>query len=193
MKKVLLLGDSIRMGYDDYVKEELKEFEVFYDSEDNGRFSDYTIWMFNFYNNTYGPFDVVHFNCGYWDMHIECPNGEREVPIEDYVYNLKRLVGYIKFTGAIPVFATTTPIYDTPEKEGEFEKVDYKNAWVKEYNDAALKTMKEENVLVDDLYSLLLDANKRHYKCYDSLHLTEEGYKKCAQEISRVVRSILKP
>ena len=47
MKKVLLLGDSIRMGYDDFVKEELKEFEVFYDPDDNGRFSDYTIWMFN--------------------------------------------------------------------------------------------------------------------------------------------------
>ncbi len=193
MKKVLLLGDSIRMGYDDYVKEELKEFEVFYDPEDNGRFSDYTIWMFNFYNNTYGPFDVVHFNCGYWDMHIECPNNEREVPIEDYTYNLKRLIRYIKSTGAIPIFATTTPIYDTPEKDGEFVKIDYKNAWVNEYNDAALKIMKEENVLVDDLYSLLLDESKRYYKCQDSLHLTDEGYRKCAKEVARVIRSILNP
>ncbi len=193
MKKVLLLGDSIRMGYDDYVKEELKEFEVFYDPEDNGRFSDYTIWMFNFYNNTYGPFDVVHFNCGYWDMHIECPNNEREVPIEDYTYNLKRLIRYIKSTGAIPIFATTTPIYDTPEKDGEFVKIDYKNAWVNEYNDAALKIMKEENVLVDNLYSLLLDESKRYYKCPDSLHLTDEGYRKCAKEVARVIRSILNP
>lgn len=35
MKKVLLLGDSIRMGYDDYVKEELDgKCEVVYDAED---------------------------------------------------------------------------------------------------------------------------------------------------------------
>ena len=33
MKKVLLLGDSIRMGYDDYVKEELDgKCEVVYDA-----------------------------------------------------------------------------------------------------------------------------------------------------------------
>ena len=40
MKRVLLLGDSIRMGYDEYVKELLEgEFEVVYDDADNGRFA----------------------------------------------------------------------------------------------------------------------------------------------------------
>ena len=44
MKKVLLLGDSIRMGYDDYVKEALDgKCEVVYDAEDNGRFAAYTL------------------------------------------------------------------------------------------------------------------------------------------------------
>ena len=48
MKKVLLLGDSIRMGYDEYVKEILKdEFDVIYDESDNGRFSAYTLWQAN--------------------------------------------------------------------------------------------------------------------------------------------------
>jgi hypothetical protein len=38
MKKVLLLGDSIRMGYDDYVKEILRDkCEVIYAPEDNDR------------------------------------------------------------------------------------------------------------------------------------------------------------
>ena len=46
MKKVLLLGDSIRMGYDDYVKEALDgKCEVVYDAEDNGRFAAYTLWQ----------------------------------------------------------------------------------------------------------------------------------------------------
>ena len=40
MKKVLLLGDSIRMGYDDYVKEILQgKCEVYYAADENGRFS----------------------------------------------------------------------------------------------------------------------------------------------------------
>lgn len=48
MKKVLLLGDSIRMGYAEYVKELLKnKFDVYYDDNDNGRFAAYTLWQAN--------------------------------------------------------------------------------------------------------------------------------------------------
>ncbi len=40
MKKVLLIGDSIRMGYDKYVKDALNEVaEVYYPTE-NCRFSE---------------------------------------------------------------------------------------------------------------------------------------------------------
>ncbi len=191
MKKVLLLGDSIRMGYDDFVKEELKECEVFYEPEDNGRFITYEIWMFNNLNSRFGPFDVVHFNAGYWDMNREGPNGEPETPLEDYVHNLKRLIRLIRATKAIPVFATTIPIYDNPFKDGEYEPTNYQNAWVIEYNKAALEVMEEEGVKVNDLYSLLL-KEKRYCKCYDSLHLTEEGYKKCAKQVAQVVREVIK-
>ena len=191
MKKVLLLGDSIRMGYDDYVKEELKECEVFYEPEDNGRFITYEIWMFNNLNSRFGPFDVVHFNAGYWDMNREGPNGEPETPLEDYKHNLQRLIRLIRATKAIPVFATTIPIYDNPIKDGDYEPTNYRNAWVLEYNQAALEVMEEEGVKVNDLYSLLL-KEKRYCKCYDSLHLTEEGYQKCAKQVAQVVREIIK-
>ena len=44
MKKVLLLGDSIRMGYQYQLKELLKdECKVIF-SDDNGRFASYTLW-----------------------------------------------------------------------------------------------------------------------------------------------------
>lgn len=51
--------------------------------------------------------------------------------------------------------------------------------------------MEEEGVKVNDLYSLLL-KEKRYCKCYDSLHLTEEGYKKCAKQVAQVVREVIK-
>ena len=190
MKKVLLLGDSIRMGYDEYVKEELKEFDVYFDNDDNGRFTAYTIWMFNQLNNKFGPFDLVHFNNGYWDMNQEGPNLEEETPLPDYIHNLKRLIDLIRSTKAIPVFATTIPIYDTPVKDGSFEVTNYKNEWVIRYNEAALELMRKENVAVNDLYSLLL-KEERYAKCYDSLHLTIDGYKKCAKQVSLVIREIL--
>ena len=43
MKKILLLGDSIRMGYDKYVRESLDGVaEVYYDDE-NSRFAAYIL------------------------------------------------------------------------------------------------------------------------------------------------------
>ena len=190
MKKICLLGDSIRMGYDDFVKEELKEYEVYYDSEDNGRFTAYTIWMFNQLNAKYGPFDVVHFNNGYWDMNRSDIDNIPQTPIEDYIYNLKRLINMIKSRGAIPIFATTTPIYDTPIQDGNYMPTNYKNEWVKEYNEAALKLMKQEGVMVNDLYSLMYQEN-RFAKVYDSLHLTEDGYRKCAKQVANCIRKAI--
>ena len=190
MKKVLLLGDSIRMGYDDYVKEELKECEVIYDKDDNGRFITYTIWMFSDLYDKYGPFDVVHFNTGYWDMNRSDIDNIPQTPIEDYIYNLKRLINMIKSRGAIPIFATTTPIYDTPIQDGNYMPTNYKNEWVKEYNKAALKLMKQEGVMVNDLYSLMYQEN-RFAKVYDSLHLTEDGYRKCAKQVANCIRKAI--
>ena len=189
MKKVLLLGDSIRMGYDEFVKEELKEYEVYYDEEDNGRFSAYTIWQFNQLYKKYGPFDIVHFNNGYWDMNHEDPFKEPETPLKDYLHNLERLVDLLRRTGSKVIFALTTPIYNMEEDSEEFKTTYYKNEWVKEYNAAALKLMKKLNVPVNDLYSLLLDGY-HYYKCSDSLHLTQEGYKKCALKVSEEIRKI---
>ncbi|MBO4666898.1 MAG: hypothetical protein J5666_02050 [Bacilli bacterium] len=189
MKKVLLLGDSIRMGYDEFVKANLPEFEVYYDEEDNGRFCSYTIWQFNQLYKKDGPFDIVHFNNGYWDMNHEDPFGEAETPLPDYLHNLKRLIDLIRKTGAIPIFSLTTPIYNISVEEDGFKPTGYKNEWVIEYNEAALKLMQDENVEVIDLYHLLLDGY-HYYKCYDSLHLTEEGYQKCAKAISDKIKEM---
>ena len=60
MKKVLLLGDSIRMGYQYQLKELLKdECKVIF-SDDNGRFASYTLWQANQMFKEYGRFDLVH-------------------------------------------------------------------------------------------------------------------------------------
>jgi len=111
MKKVLLLGDSIRMGYDEYVKELLEgKCEVFYADADNGRFAAYTLWQANQFFRHHGKFDVVHWNNGYWDMNVEAPMTEAMHPIDEYVHFLKRIIAEIRRNGAEIIFATTTPV-----------------------------------------------------------------------------------
>ena len=143
MKRVLLLGDSIRMGYDEYVKEILKdEFEVVYDDYDNGRFAAYTLWQANQFFRNFGRFDVVHWNNGYWDMHVEAPMKTAIHPVDEYVYFLGRILNEIRNNGATPVFATTTPILsDEAAAEVIVEGIaysKYKPEWVTEYNEAAV-------------------------------------------------------
>lgn len=190
MKKVLLLGDSIRMGYDEYVKELLKDkCEVLYDEEDNGRFAAYTLWQANQLFKKYGKFDVVHWNNGYWDMNVEAPMIEAMHPIDEYIHFLKRIIAEIRRNGAEIIFATTTPILNSGaafDNTGTGVKINYSNDWVAKYNDAAKKLMAEENITVNDLYALML-KDKNYYKCEDMLHLTEEGTKVCAEQAARLI------
>ena len=192
MKKVLLLGDSIRMGYDEYVKELLEgEFEVCYDDVDNGRFAAYTLWQANHFFKHYGRFDVVHWNNGYWDMNEEAPMTEAIHPVGEYVHFLGRILAEIRRNGAVPVFATTTPILPAELGEvirnPEIPPTNYINDWVVKYNAAAVDFMKGEGVLVNDLYSVCVE-DPFYFKCPDLLHLTEEGYRKCAEKVAQAIR-----
>lgn len=188
MKKVLLLGDSIRMGYDEYVREILKDkCAVYYDENDNGRFAAYTLWQANQFFKNYGKFDVVHWNNGYWDMNIEAPMVDALHPLDEYLHFLKRIIAEIRRNGAEIIFATTTPVLDY---DSEGNMINYKNDWVTKYNSAAKKLMSEQNITVNDLYQLML-KDKHYYKCEDMLHLTQEGYMVCAQQTARLIEEKL--
>ncbi|RAU93434.1 GDSL-type esterase/lipase family protein [Paenibacillus sp. YN15] len=190
MKKVLLLGDSIRMGYDEYVKDMLKgKCEVYYDDADNGRFAAYTLWQANQLFRKHGKFDVVHWNNGYWDMNIEAPMTEAIHPIDEYVHFLKRIIAEIRRNGADIIFATTTPVLtsgSSMDNTGTGVNIKYNNDWVIQYNDAAKRVAAEEKITINDLYTLMLQ-DKNCYKCEDRLHLTEEGYRLCAEQAVRLI------
>ena len=190
MKKVLLLGDSIRMGYQQFVKEELAdEYEVRY-PEDNGRFAAYTLWQVNQELKWNPDIQLVHFNNGYWDMNIEAPMTEAIHPMEEYVSFLRRIVALCRQCGARVVFATTVPILEegsAGDNTGVQGTINYSNEWVKEYNAAAVKLMEELDVPVNDLYALCMQDSRR-YKCEDMLHLSEEGSRACAKQVAEYVR-----
>ena len=190
MKKVLLLGDSIRIGYQNDVKELLAgEYEVLC-PEDNGRFAAYTLWQANQMFKWNPDIELVHFNNGYWDMNIEAPMTEAIHPVEEYVSFLRRIVALCRQCGAKVVFATTVPILEAGAAEdntGAEGTINYSNEWVKEYNAAATALMQELEVPVNDLYALCME-DARRYKCEDLLHLSPEGSRRCAGQVAEYVR-----
>ncbi len=190
MRKVLLLGDSIRMGYQQFVKEELAdEYEVRY-PEDNGRFAAYTLWQVNQELKWNPDIELVHFNNGYWDMNVEAPMTEAIHPVEEYVSFLRRIVTLCRQCGAKVVFATTVPILEAGaagDNTGVQGTINYSNEWVKTYNAAAVELMAQLDVPVNDLYALCMQDSRR-YKCEDMLHLSEEGSRACAKQVAEFVR-----
>lgn len=70
MKKVTLLGDSIRLlGYGKTVAEELgKDGTEVFQPDDNCRFAKYTLRMLFDLKDQIAGSDVIHWNNGLWDV-----------------------------------------------------------------------------------------------------------------------------
>ena len=194
MKKVLLLGDSIRMGYQAYVKDLLKdEYEVVF-PEENGRFAAYTLWQANQMFKEHSDIALVHWNNGYWDMNVEAPMTEPMHPIEEYLGFLRRIASFIRQQGAEVIFATTVPILEkgtSGDITGVEADISYDNDHVMAYNAAAKALMSELGVEVNDMYALCME-DERRYKCADLLQLTEQGSRRCAEVIAQKIRDVLK-
>ncbi|MDD4690036.1 MAG: hypothetical protein PHE51_09860 [Eubacteriales bacterium] len=187
MKKILLIGDSIRGGYDKYVKLSFDGVaQVYYPSE-NCRFTTYIIRnIFEWKNDICcgDDVDLVHWNAGLWDDLIVL-DGKHHVSIDVYKENIERICNLIKilFPKAKMIFATSTPV-----QEELF--VDYKryNKDTEEYNAAAIDIIKKYGGEINDLYGLLKDAPKEYHS--DRTHF----YTKEATEIitNQVVKHIEK-
>lgn len=195
MKKVLILGDSIQMYYQKYVKEYLgDDVELYYDEHDNGRFTNYTYWQLNQFYRLHGNFDIVHFNNGYWDMNVEAPMTTSLNEIPDYVRGLEKIVKYVQERNGTVIFATTAPIFksgNTKDNTGIDNLFLVKNEVVINYNNAAKELMKQYNVEINDLYAELLKG-ENYYKCDDWLHLTDEGCRVCGEQVAKVIKENIK-
>ena len=182
MKKVLIIGDSISMGYRSNVKELLKDEAAVVFPEENGRFIKYTVWgLFNWIKELGTP-DIIHWNNGLWDVHREVPMLEALTPIEEYVNNISRMIQDInRILGAKIIWASTTPV-----AEGLIGK---SNTDIAVYNNAVAAIMSENGIIISDLNSLV--TKNMNYICEDKLHLTEEGYKKCSEIVANNIRFYL--
>ena len=117
---VLLLGDSISIGYTPGVKELLKdEANVQRPKANCGDTKRGLKALRNWLGDT--SWDVIHFNWGLHDLCYRHPdskvygnrdkvNGTLSVPLEQYEKNLERLVRQLKKTGATLVWASTTVV-----------------------------------------------------------------------------------
>ncbi len=96
MKKVVLLGDSIRLiGYGTKVPELLKGSYDVWQPEENCRFSNYTLRLIFEYRQQLKDAAIIHWNNGHWDLCNLFGDGNFN-SVELYVSNMKRIAGLLK-------------------------------------------------------------------------------------------------
>lgn len=168
MKKVVLLGDSIRMGYDKYVKEALEgTAEVLYPSE-NCRFSQYMLRYIHEWKKKgeWGDdVDLVHWNAGLWDVLDLFGDGPMS-SLEHYTSTIARIDKRIRmlFPNAKVVFALTTAV----REELYLGKAKRRNSQIDEFNKAAIKALEGTGTVFNDLFSTTVNIDPAC--CSDMTH-----------------------
>ena len=163
MKKILLIGDSIRQGYDNYVKESMENIAEVYFPDDNCRYTTYILRCIHEWATDLGcnDADLVHWNAGLWDT-LKIYNDDCLINIDTYVENIERIIKRINFLfpNAKIIFATSTPVLE----KGFIEDFEMRyNADVERYNEAACNVLKKYDVIINDLYSLLKDVPESYH------------------------------
>jgi hypothetical protein len=176
MKKVVLIGDSTRMGYDKFIKESLEGVAEVYYAPENARFSTNTLRFAHDWKTKGGwpsDIDLVLWNVGLWDL-LEMFGEGPLVPVEHYKYNIPRIDKRLRtlFPEAKMVFVTSVSVLEERYKPGD--KYIRRNSAIEEYNKEALDALKETDTKIFDLYTLTKDAPASYRT--DAVHFyTDEG------------------
>jgi lysophospholipase L1-like esterase len=165
MKKVALLGDSIRLwGYGKKIDKYLGEDYEIFQSEDNCRFAKYMLRCLFDWKAELENCDVIHFNCGHWDAAHWDDDAGPLTTVEEYARNVRLIIRRIRryWPETKIVFATTTAM-NPSGKQGRNKRT---TESIRAYNAAAVKVAREEGVAVNDLFALVEKWPASDYKDY---------------------------
>ncbi len=180
LPRVLLLGDSISIGYTVPVREALDGKANVHRPAANcshtGRGLDaIDAWLGD------DRWDVIHFN---WGLHdLKKIKGKHQIPLDEYEKNLTQLVERLEKTGARLVWCSTTPVPEcsSPPRANED---------VLAYNAVAKKIMNARGIAIDDLYACAL-PKVAEIQRPANVHFSSVGSKVLAEQVARTIREAL--
>ena len=191
LPNVLIIGDSISIGYTPFVQEYLRyRARVVRPMLENGKpencagtskgVKEIKRWI----GDT--KWDVIHFNFGLHDIkHVDPktgqnsnnPNHPQQADLKQYKKNLKEIIKVLKTTGAKLIFATTTPYPD--KVNGPLRQP----GMPEKYNKAAIRIMNKNDIAINNLY-LFVKPQMEELQRPNNVHFTKEGSKALAHKVT---------
>jgi hypothetical protein len=182
--KVLLLGDSIRMSYQNLVAQALEDVAEVVAPEENCQYSLYTLSSLHRWLNRFGTPDIVHWNNGLHDCGHNPRRSPVQIPLEMYVANLGFTLEILQETKAEIIWATTTPVH--PQRPFNTEQWSWRNEEIDAYNRAARELFESKGIPANDLHAVVA-ADYDRYLAGDQLHLSEAGQQACAEAVANAI------
>ena len=172
-KKVVLIGDSIRMGYQDTVTRELAGRAEVIKHDENGGNSDRVLARLDEWVIPHAP-AVVHLNCGLHDIRKDLDSDVAAVPLDRYADNLRTILTRLGAeTEAQIIWASTTPVNEVWHHENKgFDRF---SADVDAYNATARTIVDNLGIAVDDLFATITEAGRDNLLTTDGVHFSPEG------------------
>jgi lysophospholipase L1-like esterase len=184
LPRVLLIGDSVSMGYTVPTRIRLHgKANVHRVPANAGATRDGLLHLDKWLGSQ--SWDVIHFNFGLHDAKLP-PEGIKHASPEQYAQNLQRIVKRLQETGAKVIWATTTPV-----PNGGNLAPNRKFGSIEQYNGVAAKVMEENNIQINDLNAALASQPKGLQKPND-VHFTDAGSDFLAKEVVKSIELMLK-
>ncbi len=199
-KRVLILGDSISIGYTPTVRQLLGS-EVLVvrpmrglKQAENCQGTRYGASCLDRWMNLMGShWDVIHFNFGLHDMKHVNPKTEQnsddkndppQSTPEEYRRQLTEIVERLKSSGAQLIFATTTPV---PAGVRPYRATTDPDV----YNTIAIEIMRKNAIQINDLYGFS-EPHLAEIQRPANVHFLPEGSQMLGKQVAEVIRRSLK-
>ncbi len=191
---ILIIGDSISIGYTPFVAQLLKgKANVIHNKGNSQGTTNGLVKLSSWLGDK--KWAVIHFNFGLHDLKHVTEAGTsknsnnfddpQQADLPTYTKNLAVITEQLKKTGAPLIFATTTP-YPARVKPARLP------ADAVKYNEKAIEIMKKNDVEVNDLYNHILPhLNKLqrpvnvHFSPEGSLHLARKVAKEILEKLPK--------
>ncbi len=194
---VLLLGDSISMGYTPFVRELMKgKANVFRPAKPDGTAANcsdtaYGLAQLDHWLAVRPKWSVIHFNWGLHDLkHMvkgaatptvsKDPNDPPLHTLDEYRANMEQIIARLKKTGARLILATTTPVPEGANNPFR-SPIDPPR-----YNAVAIEVAVRNAVAVNDLFAFI-HPRLAELQNHKGVHFNEAGSRALAEQVAKVV------
>ena len=184
-KIIVLIGDSIRAGYQEQVRGQLADWANVWAPEGKGWTSEDILTSLDEW--ALSRTDVIHINCGLHDIKKEFNKDNAAVPLSAYTENVRRILTRLQAeTEATVVWALTTPVnQEWHHRNKPFDRFEKD---VVTYNAVASEISTGLGIAVNDLYSVVVSAGVDNILLADGFHFSSEGYALLGESVANCVR-----